>query len=196
MTLLGAGNIINPLNGYVDESVHYPPKVSMRHYQGLVYVPNTDYQTTFTIYLPSRMKDTPDLPMVLPIGANVYYIGLATGDNLVQLTSTDRIKVATAIGATGVSVNPGAAQIPADLRNSSHLANPYDMTGASAPLGLQASPLTLKLFSTTSGLTSLGTGLKSAKTGIDDKSYISVDVCWWTWDEATAIEGAYRASFE
>ena len=177
MGLLASGNVINRGCGYEDERAYIVHKYAFRQYGAIIRVNNISFQQTLDIVIPSREKDVPDIPMIIPAGAYIYYLGIRLGKDLEQLTPGNGIKIANAIGeganslitAPGVPLPPDAVGFIAQYPNSPNNAvNPQ--------LGLKAVPYLPKLYSTNAAGTALGGGIRSRNI---NGGFIGVELCWY-----------------
>lgn len=177
MGLLASGNAINRGCAYEDERSYNVYKYQFRQVMALVRIPNTSFVNTFDIVIPSREKDVPDIPLIIPAGAYVYYIGIRLGSDLEQLTAGNGIKIANAIGegannliiTAGVPLAPDNVGFIAQYPNSPN--NPVN-----PQLGLKATPYIPKLYSTNPGGTALGGGIRSRNI---NGGFIGIELCWY-----------------
>lgn len=186
MGLLAAGNSINWGCAYEDERAPLLYKIETRHVMALVRVGSVSFQNTFDVVIPSREKDVPDIPLIIPGGAFVYYLGIRLGKDLEQATPGHGIKVASAIGegSNPLILTPSVPLI--DDQANFFFTYPNTQLNPAVPqLGPKATPWIPRLYSTTPGGNALGGGIRSRNI---NGSFIGVEICWYDIDMPLPME--------
>jgi len=176
------GNWVENLSSYQGQPVVAQP--GRIYYQLIGYaLVNATGGTEFDVVISSPDRRTDDKPrtdivgMKLPLGAKVYHLGLRVPDvrkdrglgtatsGLVG-TNTNRLKLASAVGAATDTIAATAVSTKAaDLAVASTTVAPASsVTGVITPVAL-TSALTLKVYVTTSADTAAGATLTSSATG-------------------------------
>lgn len=186
MGLIAAGNQINWGCAYEDERAPLIYKMETRHVMALVRVNNISFQNTFDIVIPSREKDVPDIQLIIPGGAYIYYIGVRLGKDLEQQTAGHGLKIAGAVneGANNLIVSPSTQLV--DEQASFIFQFPNTQLNPAVPqLGFKATPWIPRLYSTTIAGNALGGGIRSRNI---NGSFIGVEMCWYDIAEPLALE--------
>jgi hypothetical protein len=175
------GNQTNNLNWFTGERLEEMPKIQAWHAIGYATIPS-GLQTSIDIFVPSNRRDSNDLPLIVPAGSQVYYIGLRTPKDVALIGTTgERLKVATA----HTDVNPAivvASNVIAANSTARSGATPFDTLAA--PLGILGGATQYRLLCSNAGNTAAGTGIRVA-TGTQR---VIVDLCYLTLGEPSRIE--------
>lgn len=176
------GNQVDLLDWFRGERLEFYPKMQAFHAIGYALVTATN-QVQIDVLVPSHVRDVSDLPLIVPTGATVYYIGFRTPASVALLgTSGERLKIGTA----HTDVNPNIAFAAGNniAANSSAriAATPYDTPAA--PLGVLGAATQYRLFCSNAGNTAAGTGVRVA-TGTQR---VIVDVCYLLAGDPSRIE--------
>lgn len=135
-------------------------------------------QTQIDIFVPSHKRDVADLPLILPTGAVLYYLGLRTPAVALIGATGERLKV----GTVQTDVNPGiavASNAIAPNSFASAAATPF-----AAPLATMAVPTQYRLLNSNAGNTAAGTGIRVAS----GTQRVIVDACYVLPGEPSRVE--------
>lgn len=204
-----AGNYVNLLASYANPSTSGVPtgvvaEPGRIHYHivgyGLVPFGVSNAVTSLPITIPSPDRRSDDKPrpdqtsMVLPVGANVYHIGIRIPDMRkdrgigtaftgIVGTATNRIKFADAIGNDDAMTTSALATNSASIALSSIggvvTTNPVSAIKASATAVTLAGNETMSIFVTDNSGTSAGSGIYSTVVG---GTPIIVEACYFVPD--------------
>lgn len=186
MGLINAGSQINWGCAYEDERASIPFKIEFRHMPAIVRLNSISFQNTLDIVIPSREKDVPDIPVIIPAGAYVYYIGIRLGKNIEQQNPGDGLKIAAAIdeGQNPLIITPTIPLI--DDQPGMYATFPNSPNNPVIPqLGLKAIPYIPKLFSTAAAGNALGGGIRSRDI---NGSFIGVEIGWYDFADPLPME--------
>lgn len=199
-TRLFPGNVVNHIDSFKGEYVHV---VGGRYTSltGVAYI-DTTLNTVWDVNFLSKQKGVANtVGLTVPIGATIYKVGfrvpaLETGQT-VTATAGNRLKVATAVGATGAQAFDALAATAyaastvftanaMTVEAPSFSISPYK--GSATPTAADFSqPLTaaatFKLFND-NGTTAAGSGVRASTGTIP----IVVQVCYWTDDTVPTFE--------
>jgi hypothetical protein len=177
MSSLFPANQANLLNWFEAECAEIFPKYFLWHAIGYAEI-DTTLRTQIDILVPSHKRDVEDLPLIVPNGAKVYYIGFRTPDVALTGTTGNLLKVGTAL--TDVTPNIAvASNVIAASSTAKSVATPFDSVLATAPGATQ-----YYLLCSNAGSTAAGTGVKVA----EGKKRVVVDICYLTVAEPSRLE--------
>lgn len=193
-----AGNYVNALSAYQAQGVVTMPGRVYVHRVGYIKVDSTA-RREFDVIIPSPDKRPDDKPrpditgLVVPNGANVYFLGLRVLDarrdpslgsarsGLIWGNGAGRIKLASAVGVDGAAITATALSTT-PINDTSLTVAPQGSTfGVITPVRTTAE-MTLKLYFD-NGTTGLGdaAGLTSLEPG---GSYLVAEVAYYLDDDA------------
>ncbi|MBW4674675.1 MAG: hypothetical protein KME52_11795 [Desmonostoc geniculatum HA4340-LM1] len=165
------GNQTNLLRWFEGERLEFFPKIHAYHALGYALITST-LQTSIDIKVPSHKRDVDDTLLIVPSGAQVYYIGFRTPKDVALVGTTgEKLKVGTVHTDTAPVLTVASSAIAANSIAKS-AATPYDTLAA--PLGTLGSATQYKLLNSNAGNTAAGTGIKVA-TGTQR---LIVDICY------------------
>ncbi len=171
MSLLYPGNQTNLLRWFDDDKLEFYPKILAYHALGYALIATT-LQTSIDIKVPSHKRDVDDTLLIVPSGAQVYYIGFRTPKDVALVGTTgEKLKVGTAHTDTAPVLTVASSAVAANSTAKS-AATPYDTLAA--PLGTLGGATQYKLLCSNAGNSAAGTGVKVA-TGTQR---VIVDVCY------------------
>lgn len=201
------GNWVTQLSSYQGQPVVSRPGRVYYDIVGYALVSSTG-GTSFDVKIPSPDMRGDDKPradvtsLVLPQGANVYFLGLRIPDmrkdrgvgtaftGLVG-TNTDRLKVADALANDDAMTTTTLSTNSASIAVASGTVAPASATKSVATSVTLAGSETLKVYVTNSSGTSAGSTLTSTVTG---GTPIIVEVCYWL-DDVVADLDAVRVPY-
>jgi hypothetical protein len=161
-------NQANILRWFEGERLEFYPKIHAYHALGYALI-TTTLQTSIDIKVPSHKRDVDDTLLIIPSGAQVYYIGFRTPKDVALVGTTgEKLKVGTAHTDTAPVLTVASSAIAANSIAKA-AATPYDSV-----LATLGSATQYKLFCSNAGNTAAGTGVKVA-TGTQR---VIVDVCY------------------
>ncbi|ABA24673.1 hypothetical protein Ava_D0008 [Trichormus variabilis ATCC 29413] len=164
------GNQTQLLNWYNGERLECYPKILAYHALGYATI-TSSLQTQIDIFVPSHQRDRNDTPLIVPAGAQVYYIGLRTPNVALIGTTGERLKVAAAHTDTAPVLTVASSAIAANSSARS-VATPYDTLAA--PLGTLGGATQYRLLNSNAGNTVAGTGVRVAS----GTQRVICDVCY------------------
>lgn len=194
------GNMINPLYGYIHQGVEVYPKVIAHRIAAYAKIDHT--QVDWTLWVPSQMPETCDIPLVIPGSSKstvyIYSIGMRVSKADLLGTNGEKLKIAETPNGAGFSgfngvldVTNGKIPISPERPYASDGYGIIQMPGADAsleaPLG-EMPGWKPRLFNVTAGGTAFGSGIRSAdpkKCGI-----VIVEICYLSVDQLVVSEEA------
>lgn len=172
------GNQTQLLNWYRNERLEALPKWQAWHAIAYAEI-DTTLRSQIDLLVPSHTRDSADIPLVIPAGARVYYIGLRTPADVPLVGTTgERLKVATAHTDANPNIQVASSAIAANSIASA-VATPFD--AALATLGASTQ---YRLLVSNTGNTAAGNGVRVA-TG---KKRVIADICYLTAGEPSRLE--------
>lgn len=166
------GNQTQLLNWFNGERLEEMPKIQAWHAIGYATI-TSSLQTSIDILVPSHRRDVSDVPLIVPSGAQVYFIGFRTPNVALIGTTGERLKVATAHTDVNPNIAVASSAIAANSTGRSG-ATPFDTLAA--PLGILGGATQYRLLCSNAGNTAAGTGIRVA-TGTQR---VVVDLCYVT----------------
>lgn len=200
MGRLYPGDVIKYLNWFKDERMWTP---FGRFYQAVGVADITTTSTTaFDIKFRSGQKDRSDLTgLIVPAGAVIQRVALripspATGQTLIA-TNGDRLKLATAVGATGTqafNATASTAYVASSVAASTTFAaeqkkfEVHPFQGSATPAAADFSVAlsgntTFRLFND-NGTTGTGSGVRVSTGTLQ----VICEVCWWQSADVPTVE--------
>ncbi len=172
------GNQTNLLRWFEGERLEFFPKIHAYHALGYALI-TTTLQTSVDIKVPSHKRDIDDTLLIVPSGAQIYYIGLRTPKDVSLVGTTgEKLKVGTTHTDTAPVLTVASNAIAANS-SAKAAATPYD-----AALATLGSATQYKLLCSNAGNTAAGTGVRVA-TGTQR---VIVDVCYLLAADPSRIE--------
>ena len=177
MTQIFPGNQTNLLNWYRDEHVEIFPTWLAWHALGYAEVDAT-LRSRIEIFVPSHTRDVEDIPLIIPTGARIYYVGFRTPDEAIIGTTGERLKVGT--GHTDVNPNIAVADSAIAANSTAKsVATPFDNA-----ITTLSSAAQYQLFCSNAGNTAAGNGVRISS----GKKRLVVDICYLTAAEPSRLE--------
>lgn len=184
MGLVSLGSAINKLNWFKKDYVEVADKVQRFHAVGVALVTTTP-ATQIAVNVLSRQLDVANLPLILPVGAVVTYVGIRTEQALICATG-EVIKPAALHTETSPILTAAANAIaPGAAKN----------TVAAAALGAAKQ---IFLLNSNAGNTAAGTGVScsaTAKSAYTNAGVVPVivEICYTLSADPATAEDAYKA---
>lgn len=175
------GNQTNLLRWFEGERLEFYPKIHAYHALGYAEITST-LQTSIDIKVPSHKRDVSDTLLIVPAGAQVYYIGLRTPKDVALIGTTgERLKVGTVHTDTAPVLTVASNAVAANSIASS-AGSPY--ATLAAPLGTLGGATQYKLLNSNAGNTAAGTGIRVAS----GTQRAIVDICYLLIADPSRIE--------
>ncbi len=161
-------NQANILRWFEGERLEFYPKIHAYHALGYALI-TTTLQTSIDLKVPSHKRDVDDTLLIVPSGAQVYYLDFRTPKDVALIGTTgEKLKVGTVHTDTAPVLTVASSVIAANS-SAKAAATPYD-----AALATLGGATQYKLLCSNAGNTAAGTGVRVA-TGTQR---VIVDVCY------------------